>query len=318
VVVGTDTEDQRAAVERIVSQHAENHHRAGLTLTEEVGVIAGLADLGVSAAQIAKRTKIKRDRVDAALTVAGSPLAQDAAETYEHLDLTQAAVLAEFADDAEAVKALVTAAQRPGMFEHAAQTARDERNRAQRRKNLAASLAAEGVRVVDDVPRTNWLDRLVNDDRVDLTPEGHAGCPGHAATVATVWGWVDPATGQPSEAGVELYDDEDPEDDQIGDDLDAPDDEDDSQPAPAWGSHPAAVWVCTDPAAYGHDGRYESRETLRPKLAEMTEAEAEAARAQRRDVIASNKAWGSAEPVRREYLRACSPARRARRAARRS
>lgn len=88
VVVGTDTEDQRAAVERIVSQHAENHHRAGLTLTEEVGVIAGLADLGVSAAQIAKRTKIKRDRVDAALTVAGSPLAQDAAETYEHLDLT--------------------------------------------------------------------------------------------------------------------------------------------------------------------------------------------------------------------------------------
>lgn len=304
VVVGTDTEDQRAAVERIVSQHAENHHRAGLTLTEEVGVIAGLADLGVSAAQIAKRTKIKRDRVDAALTVAGSPLAQDAAETYEHLDLTQAAVLAEFADDAEAVKALVTAAQRPGMFEHAAQTARDERNRAQRRKDLAASLAAEGVRVVDDVPRTNWLDRLVNDDRVDLTPEGHAGCPGHAATVATVWGWVDPATGQPSEAGVELYDDEDPEDDQIGDDLDAPDDEDDSQPAPAWGSHPAAVWVCTDPAAYGHDGRYESRETLRPKLAEMTEAEAEAARAQRRDVVASNKAWGSAEPVRREYLRA--------------
>lgn len=301
VVVGTDTEDQRADVERIVSQHAENHHRAGLTLTEEVGVIAGLADLGVSAAQIAKRTKIKRDRVDAALTVAGSPLAQDAAETYEHLDLTQAAVLA---DDAEAVKALVTAAQRPGMFEHAAQTARDERNRAQRRKDLAASLAAEGVRVVDDVPRTNWLDRLVNDDRVDLTPEGHAGCPGHAATVATVWGWVDPATGQPSEAGVELYDDEDPEDDQIGDDLDAPDDEDDSQPAPAWGSHPAAVWVCTDPAAYGHDGRYESRETLRPKLAEMTEAEAEAARAQRRDVIASNKAWGSAEPVRREYLRA--------------
>jgi len=103
---------------------------------------------------------------------------------------------------------------------------------------------------------------------------------------------------------VELYDDEDPEDDQIGDDLDAPDDEDDSQPAPAWGSHPAAVWVCTDPAAYGHDGRYESRETLRTKLAEMTEAEAEAARAQRRDVIASNKAWGSAEPVRREYLRA--------------
>jgi len=304
VVVGTDTEDQRAAVERIVSQHAENHHRAGLTLTEEVGVIAGLADLGVSAAQIAKRTKIKRDRVDAALTVARSPLAQDAAETYGHLDLTQAAVLAEFTDDAEAVKALVTAAQRPGMFEHAAQTARDERNRTQRRKDLAASLAAEGVRVVDDVPRTNWVDRLVNDDHVDLTPEGHAGCPGHAATVATVWGWVDPATGEPSEAGVEVYDDEDQEDDQIGDDLDALDDEDDFQPATAWGSHPAAVWVCTDPAAYGYHGRYESRETLRPKLAEMTEAGAKAARAQRRDVIASNKAWASAEPVRREYLRA--------------
>ena len=305
VIVGTDTEDQRAAVERIVSQHAENHHRAGLTLTEEVGVIAGLADLGVSAAQIARRTKIKRDRVDAALTVARSPLAQGAAETYEHLDLIQAAVLAEFADDAEAVRALVTAAQRPGMFEHAAQTARDERNRAQRRKDLAASLVANGVKVVDDVPRTNWLDGLVDDDRVDLTPEAHASCPGHAATVATVWGWVDQATGEPREAGTDVYDDEDPEDDdQIGGDLDAPDDDGGTQSATAWGSHPAAVWVCTDPATYGHHGRYEGRDTVRPKLAEMTEAEAEAARAQRRDVIASNKAWASAEPVRRDYLRA--------------
>lgn len=306
VVVATDTEDQRAAVERIVSQHAENHHRSGLTVTEEVDVIAGLAELGVSAAQIARRTTIKRDRVDAALTVAASPLARDAVGTHDHLDLTQAAVLAEFADDPEVVRTLAAAAQRPGMFEHAAQSARDDRARARRRKDLADSLTAQGVRLVDDVPRTHWLDRLVDADHADLTPETHAGCPGQAATVATVWGWVDPATGEPTEAGVEVYDDDEQDDDlndPTGVDFDAPDDEDDES-QPAWASHPAAVWVCTDPAAHGHHGRYEGREAPRPKLADMTEAEAAEARAQRRDVIDSNKAWASAEPVRRDYLRA--------------
>jgi len=68
------------------------------------------------------------------------------------------------------------------------------------------------------------------------------------------------------------------------------------------------VFVCTDPEGNGHtriarshDG-YDSGST-KPKLADMNEDDAEAARAQRRDVIESNKAWRAAEPVRREWLR---------------
>ena len=72
---------------------AENEHRTGLTLTEQVGAIGQLAAFGVSAAQIAKRTRLARPRVDAALTVAGSTVARAAAVEHD-LDLVEAAVVA--------------------------------------------------------------------------------------------------------------------------------------------------------------------------------------------------------------------------------
>ncbi len=57
---------------------------------------AQLSLLGVSAAQITRRTRMPRAQVDAALTVAGSKLAKAATERYDFLTLDQAATVAEF------------------------------------------------------------------------------------------------------------------------------------------------------------------------------------------------------------------------------
>ncbi|MEI4272154.1 hypothetical protein TEK04_10505 [Klenkia sp. LSe6-5] len=62
--------------------------------------------------------------------------------------------------------------------------------------------------------------------------------------------------------------------------------------------------MCTDPGAHGHVDTWADHGTGRTPAAEMSEGEREAARTGRRDVIDSNKAWGSAETVRRDWLRA--------------
>ena len=81
-----------------------------------------------------------------------------------------------------------------------------------------------------------------------------------------------------------------PVDDDI-DDEDGYDDEDDA-PGTTWGEYPTAGYVCLDPDAHGHQPRYGSSNSSgygseKPKRSEMTLEQAEAARAERRDVIAS-------------------------------
>jgi len=60
VVVADEATTTAGQVERLVTQWAENEHRTGLTLTEQVGVVGQLSAFGVSAAQIAKRTRLTR------------------------------------------------------------------------------------------------------------------------------------------------------------------------------------------------------------------------------------------------------------------
>lgn len=90
-IAGNEEEDDAASIDRIIDQHAENAHRDGLTIAENVGIAAQLSLLGVSAAQIAKRTRMSREKVNAALNVAGSTLAMAAATRYD-LTLDQAVV----------------------------------------------------------------------------------------------------------------------------------------------------------------------------------------------------------------------------------
>lgn len=67
-----------------------------------------------------------------------------------------------------------------------------------------------------------------------------------------------------------------------------------------WGQGPTLVWVCTDPLGNGHRSQYGP--ASRPKAADLPEDEREKASAERREVVANNKAWRAATPVRGAFL----------------
>jgi len=318
VLVGPD---EGSDVDRVVDQWAENEHRLGLTAAERVGVVEQLTAFGLSAAQVAKRLKVKRTVVDAAITAAGSDLARAAAQRYDALTLEQAAVLAEFDQDPDTVTALVAAAhQSPGSFDHVAQRARDDREQAAREQAARDAIAATGVTVVDGAPPwfhqegpSRKLSDLLDGEGAELTAARHADCPGHAAHLGVRRGdWTDEQA-----AAVLLHDepahphaeDLDPDDDLYDDDVDPddPDDRDAEVVERRYQARYAAIYVCTDWAAHGHRPRWNTSGGT-PTPAARTEAEEqqqrEAARAERRRVIDNNKAWRSAETVRRAHLEA--------------
>jgi ParB family chromosome partitioning protein len=80
-------------------------------------------------------------------------------------------------------------------------------------------------------------------------------------------------------------------------DDDGQDESEDADPVAEW----TAVWVCVDPQAYGYTSRYGSRPSGGAP-AEKTEAEKVQAAKERRTVITNNKAWRSAQTVRRTWL----------------
>ena len=180
----TDDVDE---AERIVSQLAENQYRKDLTPSQEGGAYEQLSVLGLSDAAIAKRTGTTKRRVQSARQVAGSEVASAVAHRYA-LDLEQAAVVAEFGDDAEAVKTLTVAAKEsPGQFPHVASRLRQDRERTQQRMAAVEALAAAGVTVLEsssDNPAATALWNLCDgEDDAEITPEAHSACPGHAAVV---------------------------------------------------------------------------------------------------------------------------------------
>jgi len=170
---------------------------------------------------------------------------------------------------------------------------------------VCAELASSGVAVLEDEPNiyTPGGPRAVEDltDNADggrepFSAESHAACPGHAAYVAADYYPADPDDDQPEEVEVTV------------------------------------LYVCTDPARFGHTSRrWADRnpapgpgsspaepaegETASDTAARITrereaaaqaqEAEAEAKKAQRRELIARNKQADAAAEVRRAYLRQC-------------
>lgn len=301
-ITGTDSIDTTAEVTRVITQHDENTHRHGLSVAEEVGVVATLTGLGLSAAQVAKQARIKRADVDAALLVSESALARKATERYEALTLDQAAVVAEFEDEPETVKALVVAATE-GKFEHVAQRARNDRHEAETTAALLATLEAEGVRIVE---RPAMLDRTKRLDDLKANPEAtgpisgrdHAQCPGHV-------GWI----------GVEWIDI-----DAHGNPLEFPDEPDEEATEETWNVYEdecealrrnyrrirrhTSFYGCEDPDTHGHVDAYGRTlsPTPTPKDTTVSDEDRAAAKRARALVVENNKAWEAAESVRRDWL----------------
>lgn len=301
-VTGQDATDNAAEINRIIAQRDENTHRAGLGTADDVAIVETLTGLGLSAAQVAKQARIKRTDVDTALAVAGSKIARKAAERYEALTLEQAATVAEFEDDTDTVKALIVAATE-GRFEHVAQRARDDRATAQAKGALLDALEAEGVSVIErpgyDDTKTLPLDRLrANAEARDrIAGEVHRACPGHVVWVGSEWAQVD-AQGNP------INEVEEPDKDADEAAWEAYEQECDRLRATSRQvQRPAPIYGCSGWRTHGHiDAHAYSTGSSKPKAADMSEQERDAAKAERRLVVENNKAWSAAEPVRREYV----------------
>jgi len=227
----------------------------------------GLAQLagfdGVTQKDITAMTGIKAGKVRQALIVARSDVATEVAGRYD-LTLDQAAVVAEFGDDPEAVKLLTAAAvKQPEQWPHVVSRLRQERQDRQRYQAAVAEITATGCPVVELaagywLPEgARWLDELPPVKDKPVTEAKHRNCPGHAAAV--------------TESDDDSYE---------------------------------VAYLCLDPVAHGHvtldqgDVEPPGHGTSAPTPGGWTEEE----KAERRQVVANNKAWDSAELVRRSFV----------------
>ncbi|MDN5917334.1 MAG: ParB N-terminal domain-containing protein [Pseudonocardia sp.] len=265
--IGENYEDiPTLEVERIVDQLGENLHREPISDADEIRAHQQLLDLGLNRAQIARKTHTKAERVRQTTAVAASELATKAAARYD-LDLIQLQAIAEFDDDPEAVKALIiTAQQDPAQFPHLAQRLRDEREERTVHDQKVTELTEADVRVInrDDHDDATTLDRLrPSEDSAEGTALTEEE---HRA-----------CPGHAAEVTTRRHFRDGPQ--------------------------ARVTWVCVSPWEHGHYWRYNPTTggadgSSGRQPGPMSEEE----KAERRQVIANNKAWDSAEGVRREWI----------------
>ncbi|WP_159794504.1 ParB/RepB/Spo0J family partition protein [Puerhibacterium puerhi] len=168
-------EDIADEADRIVEQLAENHHRAGITTADDAAAVKQLSLFGLSPAQIAKRTARPKEEVQAALALADASEETRAVVAEREVDLVTAAKIAAFDGDQDTVERLTDVAlTRPEVIDHELERAR--RDKAERDAVAArvAELRAQGVTVVDDV--TDYPNRSALDLLTD-TPNASGTAP---------------------------------------------------------------------------------------------------------------------------------------------
>lgn len=287
---------QPADADRIGDQMVENIHRAGMRESEIVAGVEQLALLGVRAAQIAKRTSIDRPTVNAALAVTKADQSRNRLHSGD-LTLEEAGIFAEFEHDPDAVERLEYAMRYRRSLAHEAQRLRDEAAEREADAAEVERLRAEGLPVlsaeeVAEADEVLPIERLVTAEGEPLPEEEWPNVPG--ARVHVVKEWVYP-------------EDEYDEESEDGSDEARGADEGDYEPAEPYQQY-VPVWVVTDLDASGlrRRGGGSGSATAESGDEGESEGEAEAQREQqrqeRRRVIANNKAWASAETVRREWL----------------
>jgi ParB family transcriptional regulator, chromosome partitioning protein len=302
-VAGDEGDERADLVSRLLGQWHENHGRIDMTASDDTGLLLTLFDAGgMTEAGIAKATGLPRPQIAASLTVARSEVARKAADRWEFLTLDQAATLAEFEGDAEALKALVQAANdSPSQFDHVVARLRDTRAEREARAAFTAELEAQGITIYGDRPYVPWtmaLENLRDGDGNEITPEAHATCPGRAVTIAYEWDWA-PGAEASYRAAHGLADDDDLSDIEFGGDEEARE----AGYAPRW---QVSRYLCTDAEQHGHVNVYgQPRQTPTTEQRTVEDEEAEKARAteERRRVRRRNTEWRTANEVRTSHVR---------------
>jgi ParB family chromosome partitioning protein len=298
---GDERADRRA---RLIEQWNENHHREPMTVRDDTAVLLALFDAeGMSEAAIAKATGLPRPQVAASLTMARSEVAVQAAERWDFLTLDQAATLAEFDDDEEALNTLYqTAKDGPSQFDHVAARLRATRAEREAKAAFTAELERQGIAIYGDRPYVPWtlaLENLRDGDGREITAEAHATCPGRAVTITYEWDWA-PGAEAAYRAAHGLANEDDLADVEFTSDEEARA----AGFVPGWqiGRH-----LCTDPEQYGHANVHGTRgQTPTPGQQAAEDQAVGAARKteERRRVRQRNTEWRAAIDTRASHLKA--------------
>lgn len=262
-VAGVDDTAAAAEVDRVIRQRDENTHRENLTAAEEVGVVEQLVAFGLSADQVVQQARVKRENVDAAIRVSSSKLARKAAAKYADLALDHAAAVVEFEDDPKTAQVLLVTA-----LDRPHQFAHELQRHRDDRARAAAKAAAtakltEAGVTVVDAPSWDHKTKRLSRLVDPANPEKPLTATKHKKCPGHV-AWVVNARAD---------------------------------------GNADAEYGCTDPAKHGHRDTYSMGSSSKPAAADLTEAEREKAKKARKLVIDNNKAWASAETVRRAWLK---------------
>lgn len=176
-------------VARVIAQLAENGHRVGLTPTQEARGFEQLIMAGFTAEKIAKVRHIPVTQVKQHLTLHSLPVEARAAADTGQLDLQDAAVMAEFADQPAVLNRILKSAKTAWGFKHAVATEKTKRDYAAAKKRLEAELIVAGVNVTSKPkgwgytnPATEAV-RLVDADGERLDIDKVKALPGFAAFI---------------------------------------------------------------------------------------------------------------------------------------
>jgi ParB family transcriptional regulator, chromosome partitioning protein len=248
----------------VVRQLVVNEHREQLTDADRTAAYQTLFDLGVTADQIARRTKAPKKTVETALAVGASSFADQVAEQRITLDV--AARLLEFDDEPEVVATLTeVATEQPARLHHEIEAARERRQSAALLEQGRAECAEQGLTVVDsEVLRYGYsgpmevVRRLsaTKEDAArykDLEAEQHHDCPGRAVALHVGRNWR-----ADNQLELEVHE------------------------------------VCTDWKEHGHFKQGGSASTAGP----LTDEE----KARRKEARENNKAWSTATTVRVAFV----------------
>jgi ParB family transcriptional regulator, chromosome partitioning protein len=243
----------------------ENLQRDDLTPAETAKGIQQLLDLEMDEKAIVAETGLAPKIVKDAVTLAGSKVARGLAERHE-MTMDQALVFAEFDDDKDALKELnQILAKDPFRWDHTVSYLRKDREAQRAIDKVTAELKEKGVRILKERPGYGDA-KVVNISQLRKSKDVKEGTRLNARTHAKC----------PGHAAIVTSD---------------------------W-EGVRAIYYCTDVPKHGHVGLYGTSRAQKPKQAELPPKEREKASAERRIVIAGNKAWAAAEPVRIKYVEA--------------
>jgi ParB family chromosome partitioning protein len=152
------TEADADTVTRLTQQISENDHRLGLRADDRVRGIQAMLDTGLSATKVAKKLSVSMERVKLSKAVASSQVALDALHD-NNATLAEAAALAEFADDQDAVDRLLRCAG-GNYFDHELARLRQGREARAAWEDSAARYRTLGFEVLDDRPASFSADHI--------------------------------------------------------------------------------------------------------------------------------------------------------------